>query len=149
MHAESFDAHQSSVKDAALLTELLHALVESSTGSDHAASNLADVLRCSEMLCEQALTVERVFSALRAHFEGLAQLHTSLSSHLSLEQTARLDAAVTELRGKIGLAVGALRRWNLGVQNSRETARAANTSMASVRTAMAAAAAAAEHLLVL
>lgn len=134
--------------NTALLTELLAAFVETSTTTDLAASNFADVMRCNEMLGEQALTVERVFKALRAHFEGLAQVHESILPLLSPEQAAHLQEAVAELRGRLGIAAGALRRWNMGAQACADSARQASTAMTSVRTAIAHAASAAEDLLV-
>lgn len=148
MYAESFDDHQSGVSNTALLTELLGLLVETSTVTDHAASNFADVMRCSETLSEQALTVERVLKALRAHFEGLSQLHEAILPQLSPEQAAQLQEAVGELRGRLGIAAGALRRWNLGAQSCADSARQASTAMNSVRTTISQAAAAAEDLLV-
>lgn len=137
------------MNNTTLLTEVLQTLVVTSTESDHAASKLGDVLRCNETLSEQALTVERVFKALRAHFEGLSDVHEALAAQLAPEQAAELNAAIAELRGRLGLAAGALRRWNLGAQSCAETARQASAAMTSVRTAIAEAAAAAEHLLVL
>ncbi len=148
MYARSIQPDQSSVNSAALVTELLQALVESSTAGDQAASKLGEVLRSNEMSSEQALTVERVFKALRAHFEGLAQVHESLAPYLPPEQAAQLHAAVVELRGRLGLAAGALRRWNLGAQSCTETARQASTTMTSVRTTLTNAIHAAEQILV-
>ncbi len=136
------------MSNAALVTELLAALVETSTVSDHAASNFADVLRCTETMSEQALTVERVLNALRAHFEGLALLHEAILPQVSPEQAAQIREALAELRGRLGIAAGALRRWNLGAQSCAGSARQASTAMTSVRTAIAHCAAAAEDLLV-
>lgn len=148
MYARSVDADQSGVKNTALVTELLHTLIQSSAVTDEAASKFGDAVRCHDMLGEQALTVERVFKALRAHFEGLAQIHDGLAEHLPPEEAARLQAALAELRGRLGLAAGALRRWNLGVQTCADTARQASTMITSVRTSLAEAAAAAEELVI-
>jgi hypothetical protein len=148
MHAESLDADPRGVSDADLLTHLLATLVETSTVTDHAASDFADVLRCTEMLGEQALTVERVLKALRARFESMAQLHESLLAQLRPDQAEQMQEAIADLRGKLGIAAGALRRWNLGAQSCADTARQASTSMNSVRTAIANASSAAEDLLV-
>lgn len=148
MYAESFDPHQSGVSNTVLLTELLGLLMETSTVTDHAASSFSDVMRCSEMLSEQALTVERVLKALRAHFEGLAQVHEAILPQLTPEQAAQLREAVIELRGRLGIAAGALRRWNLGAQSCADSARQASTAMNSVRTTISQAAATAEDLIV-
>ncbi len=126
----------------------MHTLLEAATISDQAATGVSDVSRCTQMLGDQALTVERVFKALRAHFEGLAQVHETLTAHLPPEDVDRLHEAIVELRGKLGLAAGALRRWNQGAQTCADTARLASVSMTSARTAMEGAASAAEGLLI-
>ena len=148
MYARSIRADKSSVSNVELVSELMHTLMETATVSDQAAAGVSDVSRSTQMLTDQALTVERVFKALRAHFEGLAQVHESIAVHLPPEEAARLHEAVVELRGKLGLAAGALRRWNLGVQTCADTARLASVSMTSVRTAIEGAAGAAEQLLI-
>jgi hypothetical protein len=94
------------------------------------------------------MTVERVFKALRAHFEGLAQVHESIIEKLPPEDADRLHEAIVELRGKIGLAAGALRRWNLGAQTCADTARLASAAVTAVRTAIDDTASAAERLLI-
>lgn len=137
------------MNDSALLTELLASLVESSTVADRAASSFADVMRCSETLGEQALTVERVLKALRAHFESLAAVHESILPLLPPDRAEHLQQTVSELRGRLGIAAGALRRWNLGAQSCADAARTASTAMNAVRMAMAHASVAAEDLLVL
>lgn len=148
MYERSFDAYQSGVSNTALLTELLGALLETSTITDHAASNFSDVMRCADTLREQALTVERVFKALRARFEGLAQLHEDVLAQLPPEQSAPIRDAVEELRGRLGIAAGALRRWNMGSQACADSARQASAAMMSARTSIAHASAATEDLLI-
>lgn len=149
MYERSIRADQSSVNNIELVTELMQALLETATVSDQAAAGVSDVSRCTQMLTDQALTVERVFKALRAHFEGLAQAHESIAAKLPPEDAARLHEAIVELRGKLGLAAGALRRWNLGAQTCADTARLASAAATSVRTAIEEAAAAAEQLLIM
>ena len=136
------------MSNTALVTELLEALMETSTMADRAASTFADVLRCNEMLSDQAMTVERIVKALRAHFEGLAGVHEDILKHLPPEQAARLAELDAELRGRLGIAAGALRRWTLGAYSSADSARQASTAMTSVRAAIDEASAAAEQILV-
>jgi hypothetical protein len=145
---ERSNPDRSGVNNAALLTDLLAALLEAGSVTEYAASRFADVLRGAEMLEEQALTVERVFKALRAHFERLARLHAAAFGEFPPEQAAELHEALEELRGRLGIAAGALRRWNLGAESSAASARQASTAMTSVRTTISNAGAAAENLLI-
>jgi hypothetical protein len=135
--------------NSALVAQLLAALMETSTMTDHAASNFADVMRCNELLSDQAITVERIIKALRAHFEGLAGVLEDVLPLLPPEEAGRLQEVAGELRGRLGIAAGALRRWTLGAQSCADSARQASTTMRSVRTAMAEASAAAEQILIL
>lgn len=134
--------------EEAFTTGVLQLLVETSTTADRSASNLSDVMRSTEMLAEQAQTVERVFSAVRTLFETLAQKHGALAESLSPEQFAELQATLDDLRAKFGLAAGALRRWNLQSDACAATSRQASTSMTDVRMAIMYATSAAEQLLV-
>jgi hypothetical protein len=147
MYERSIEPHSSGVNNAALLTDLLGALLEAGSVTEYAASRFADVLHGTVQLEEQALTVERVLKALRAHFERIARLQAAAFSQLPPEQAAELQEALDDLRGRLGIAAGALRRWNLGAESCAASARQASTAMTSVRTTISNAGAAAENLL--
>lgn len=148
MYERSIDADRSGVNNATLLTDLLGALLEAGSVTEYAASRFADVLRCSEMLGEQSLTVERILKALRAHFERFARLHNEVLGQLTPEQASEIREALDDLRGRLGIAAGALRRWNLGAESCSDAARQAGTAMTSVRTTISHAGTATENLLI-
>lgn len=136
------------MSNAALVAGLLQAVVRASTVADEAASAFSVNAKSMQTLQEQALTVERVIKAVRAEFEALSEVQALLDEHLPPELCEKLHAAEEAVRGRLGIAAGALRRWNYGALAASDASRRAATEMNSVRNTMSAVSDAAEELLV-
>jgi len=137
----------SSASAAALAANLCEAILQMSTIADEAGAAFSSAARAKETLEDQAVTVERVLKSVRAQFEALAQLQRTLLPSLTLEQAGELERLTTEIRGRLGIAAGSLRRWTLGAQACSDASRQAAAGLTSLKKAIEKSTSSAEQLL--